>query len=442
MLRKTPLFLLTGILSLSSFSLGNGGGYLSPQGGGGGNVLPFVLEGVSQVAMEEEDLVIELWNSYAHINVKYKLRNTTDAPIHVRFGFPVEAPNEEKQRGMVLLERQQQKNPVQTYKATLNGKPLPAELQRQAQALEEDNISGLRLYGWFVSTMELQAHEQAELSIEADVNHIDDGGYANNDLNTDVTRTMVYRLSTAAVWNGPIKNGNITVKARSIDAEDIVFKEPVNRFKRSGNSWTWKFKNLEPTLKDDMIVQVAPVVEMYATDQEEESDQPQGSYYKRQGKYYHEYPIKSDMLAVVSSGQKKDTGNFILQQNSQISIDEWRTGNITPDKEESLTLTLPKPVRLGAISLASESIEGNDCTVETMQIIANNGAWSRPVRFQPGTKFPIRWISLEGCPEKISTLKLLIKSISPSSRHLNKAEISDVTLYEKISKPPRIHPCR
>lgn len=80
MLEKLFLGLLLAGLSLVPCALGNGGGYNSPEGGGEGNVLPFELEGVSQVAMEEEDLVIELWNTYADIHVKYKLRNTTNAP--------------------------------------------------------------------------------------------------------------------------------------------------------------------------------------------------------------------------------------------------------------------------------------------------------------------------------------------------------------------------
>ncbi len=463
MLKKFYLSLLLAGFSLVPHALGNGGGYNSPEGGSGGNVLPFVLEGVSHIAMEEEDLVIELWSTCADIHVTYKLRNTTDSPVSVRFGFPVETqsnPDTHNAESIADSSGHLPVNPVLSYKACLNGKELPNELQLQSVPLEEDKTSNLCLYGWLVSTMELQAHETAELTIETRMKHIKGSDFTVSENNTIVPRNMVYRLSTAAVWNGPIKRGNITIKARSVDTDEVVFKSPVNRFKRSGHGWNWQFENLEPGLKDDIILQVLPEMGSHYQwdDFNNDWEQTTNSAYifNRLGNWYRGLDIGSAKITVSSMANKavklnKAFNLLFAPGNSRT----WVSESMSPEREESLTITLPEPTRVGAISLYPGVFKSNhhddekdDSSyrdydrIETMQIIANGGTWSRPVRFESNEEPLNRWISLNDCPEKISSLKLVIKSVYPGKKGLKQTGISNLKLYRKLAQKPHLQPCR
>lgn len=463
MLEKLFLGLLLAGLSLVPCALGNGGGYNSPEGGGGGNVLPFELEGVSQVAMEEEDLVIELWNTYADIHVKYKLRNTTNAPVTVRFGFPVETqanPDVQYISSISDSSKRPSDNPVLAYKASLNGKELPNELQLQSVPLEEDKTANLSMYGWIVSTMELQAHEQAELVIETKMKHIKESDYSVSENITVVPRNMVYRLSTAAVWNGPIKRGSITIRARSVDTDEVVFKSPVNRFKRSGHSWIWQFDNLKPGLKDDIIIQVLPEMGSHYQGDGVSNDWEQTTnsayVFNRLGKWYKGMDIGSSKIIVSSMANKavklNKAFNFLYKPDNSRT---WISEPMTPEREESLTITLPEPARIGAISLypgvLGPNNQGNGKpaeqnrnydNIETMQVIVNGGTWQRPVRFESSEEPIDRWISLNDCPFKISSLKLVIKSVYHNPKGLKQTGISNLKLYRKLSQKPHLPPCR
>ena len=73
-----------------------------------------------------------------------------------------------------------------------------------------------------------------------------------------------YSLSPAATWKGPIGKGKITVNYLHPRPEEISIKKPKDRFKKvSDTKYEWEFKNLKPTLADDMKIVVHPAYDTY-----------------------------------------------------------------------------------------------------------------------------------------------------------------------------------
>ena len=68
-----------------------------------------------------------------------------------------------------------------------------------------------------------------------------------------------YLLSTGAGWWGTIGKAVVEVTNHDIPKDEIIRISP-SRYKKEGNKIVWKFKNLEPTIKDDIEIQYSPLV--------------------------------------------------------------------------------------------------------------------------------------------------------------------------------------
>lgn len=73
---------------------------------------------------------------------------------------------------------------------------------------------------------------------------------------------FMYRFSSAAVWNGPIKRGHVEIVPAGIDASGMKVLAPANRYtRRKDGAWVWEFVDWEPTFDDGLCMQVVPDME-------------------------------------------------------------------------------------------------------------------------------------------------------------------------------------
>lgn len=426
-----PVLLAAACTLSISPALANGGGWSS--GVRSGAILPFDMEDISSVAMETEDLDIDLWTSGAEIRVAYRLRNTTDKPVRVRFGFPIESTY---------------RNAVTKYSVSARGEQLSFEEMTQPQSVEEkqqqETLDGEPLpetiQGWMVSELQFAPKEELILRIRCRVPYL-----VEHSGDIEQNRKMIYRLSPAAVWHGPIGRGRVTVRARSVDAGDVMMS-PAHRFVRQDHAWEWTFENLEPSTADDIEITLDPEQVLY--DESGERGMP-----LRMGKAKARC-ILPDGISVEATSHVEspvpDTGipgltfapeNLLIRPGS---VDRWYYVWGVPGRGrgESVTVTLPQPEKLAGFficpgfglsicNLGLESWFAEYGSVTELEIVVNE-TWRRKVRFEPGYGSN-RWVSLEECPLKAETVRLIIRDSVPGSMH-DITCLSDLRFYRKLSK--------
>ena len=395
------------IALLPSVAEANGGGYTL--GSEYGDILPFDMEEIGQVAMLEEDLQIDLWTSYADVKVAYRMKNTKNRPVKVRFGFPIEAEESHHSSFNTIC-----KDPL-AYRATARGKQLPVKMMVQQNPKEESSLTKVGI--WMVSELEFAPGEELDLAIGCRVSHLRQCSFASFDFVESVS--MVYRLSSAAVWNGPIRKGRIVVRPRSVDADGVSIKAPANRFKRDGGAWVWSFENLEPTLADDLTIAVEPDVRKSRSTVLFKDGERQPGFRNRvmqRGSVW--------MRGVDEQGRHKSVSSF------------W-------DKK-SVTYSWQQPRRLTGFYLFS----GHSVLEEESWPVSNisewevevNGSWKKTVEMQTGS-VQYCWVSLADCPEAVKTLKLIAGKKDQKVTPRGMWPLS-VEMYEKLSREPKIDPSR
>ncbi|MBT9449255.1 DUF4424 family protein [Akkermansia glycaniphila] len=413
----------------------NGGGWSS--GVRSGAILPFDMEDISSVAMETEDLTIDLWTSGAEIRVTYLLRNTTDKPVDVRFGFPIEstyrnavteysvAVQGERKTGYreVLQPRDPEEPPKE--EELFDGEPLPETIQ-----------------GWMVSDLRFAPKEALKLRIRCRVPYLSE--YSGD---IEQSRKMIYRLSPASVWHGPIGKGKVTVRARSVDAGDVAIA-PAHRFVRRNHAWEWSFENLEPTTADDLEITLDPAEVLYDESGERVMSRKIGNSAAQ--------CILPDGMAVSATSQAKGSvpevdipGLTFAPENLLIrrsAAERWYHVWGVPGKGrgESVTVTLPQPEKLAGFFICPgfgipirdsglDSWFSEYGSVTEMEVVVN-GTWKRMVRFEPGYDSN-RWVSLEDCPLKAETVQFIIKDSVPGSVY-DITCLSDLRFYRNMNRKP------
>lgn len=72
-----------------------------------------------------------------------------------------------------------------------------------------------------------------------------------------------YLLSTGAAWKGPIENAKVVVNLKNIPTDQLLSITPKKHIKTKGQQLIWSFKNLEPTIKDDIFIKYETVKGSY-----------------------------------------------------------------------------------------------------------------------------------------------------------------------------------
>jgi hypothetical protein len=253
-----------GWLWAAGSALGNGGGYVRG-GATGGSLQGFEPVATEHIRILDEQLTAELGPAEAAVTVRYLMRNETAKRVKVKFGFPVEESLDDHPMGLPGTKSQPPREPkyCQGYQVTAAGKPVKAKWQAEPKptgnAPADARFTGLG--GWFVSELTFAAGEEKPVMIQFRSGYPQTGFHVS-DQGTMSSANFTYRLSTAACWAGTIGSGRIELKpAAGVDPAEVKVLKPVNRFHKEGGSWVWQFADLEPTLADDLLVEVVPAVE-------------------------------------------------------------------------------------------------------------------------------------------------------------------------------------
>lgn len=302
---RVPILLGSLVLLVAHGALwANGGGYTFGVKFTG-SLAPFQAGGTQHVRILDEKLDIDLRRTDASVTIRYTMRNLSGQPERVKFGFPVEAtledgeifdePSLEAEKATQTLSEARRKDllaaiqQLKGYAVAMDGQPIKSEFVIEpfttgkikpfpgSKALK--NIAG-----WMVSEVVFPASSQTVLEIVYSADYLGDESSVSDDERW-TARSFVYRLSTGAIWNGPIEKGTVTVRVDGIPASEVEIAKPRERFKRKGDQWVWEFQNLKPTLADDLTIRAIPGYYEHFRQEGPEENPPVLTYLQRIGKW-------------------------------------------------------------------------------------------------------------------------------------------------------------
>jgi len=444
---KLPALFLT---LLTASALANGGGYTSGVKFTG-SVAPFQPEGVGKVQIMQEDLDILLSAKSAKVTVRYEMKNVTDAKVTARFGFPIETVNE---MGMIPLPPGElPNNPARkarsycrNYAVTADDRKVASEYAVEATARGmvapfpgSEAFKGIE--GWMISEVDFKpgAERKVQISYDSDYDRV---SHSVSDSITTQPDRFRYRLSTGAVWHGPITRGTVIVRAADgVDVKPVQIKTPANRFKPAGaREWLWSFTDLEPTLADDIEVQVTEGY-FYSDDYTAGKKDVSIGYERRGSRWFWYHRDYKASASSTLAGDKENNYSVAGLKNAS-DYDEdfraWVEGAEGDGLGEALTLTLSKPAPLEAIQIRpgfgkSKELFAANNRPKSLKITLNGthtftaGLKDEDLRQQ---------IGVENFSAPVKTIRLEIAEVYRGSQYRDTA-IADVQLITRLNKEPK-----
>ncbi|MCB1095610.1 MAG: hypothetical protein KDN22_08565 [Verrucomicrobiae bacterium] len=452
----------------SIFALGLTSPLLFANGGGyhtglkfTGSVAPFEPEGVEKIRIVREDLDIVLKPDHASVAVTYLMRNEDDGKVTARFGFPVEDTQKSKFETGFLPEgapKRLSDNGQTTgseyctnYEVMFGAEAVKASyvVEPVAQGLVKpfDGIERFEgINGWMVSEVKFRGSEEKQVRITYDSPYDAEGTFISSN-SKHSERAFRYRLSTGGVWKGTIQSGTVRVIPKGIDLAELRIQTPANRFKRiEDGSWIWHFKDLEPTLADDIDIKTTLPVSRYR-DYEEGAGSV--AYLKRgdNWSYQHRsYMVHSTSYLKEEGGMEYPARNV---KNDDYSSDEnegfaaWVEGRSGDGIGEGLDFELKQAAPVAKIAIRP----GYGKTEDLFK--ANNRPKIVTITLDDEYTFDAelqdideqQLIPLPGYVKPVKKVSLRIKEVYHGSRYQDTA-IADVIFETRLAIKPKIRGSR
>jgi hypothetical protein len=426
---------------------------LSASANGGGYTLgihstgPFRPVAVDQVEMQSEKLDIELRQEGAVISITYQLHNPGPA-VKVEMGFPCSVSSgfddafragDRKPQPLVQLER---------FSLTADGKPLKANLVEDGAVFPVSTApvgrSAPMLTGWQVVKLPFAAGQTRTVTVSYLNPWHQSVFYISNNTNTSPL-SMRYLFSAAALWKGPIKTGEVTIRATGVDPESVALSHS-KRFQRNGREWKWSFTDFEPTLQDDL--------EILSGDYEFSQWQGVGTYVmqgksssreelQKSGKWFfrgRQYTATASSSLADEPPLTYGAANLTEYNRSKV----WSEGVKGDGIGESVTLTMKQPVKATALRVQNgywrdEETYFNNNRVKRMGVSVNGAA---PF----SVELPDSWkregiIALPADAGLVKTVQLIIEDVYRGEKFRDTC-LTGVDVETRLSKAPVIKPSR
>ena len=438
------------LLSWAGAALANGGGY-SFGVTFTGSVAPFQASGTEKVRILEETLEVALRRGDAAVVVRYSMKNVTDEPVTVKFGFPVEGnPPDDGELGFDVEESPTERGPIlaqairqlRGYRVTADGAPVKAAFHLEPFAAGKVKpFPGSRVLegiaGWMASEVTFPASGTVALEIRYSADHAGSVRYVSDDW-TESARVFDYRLSSGAVWNGTIAKGTVTVVADGIPADEVEIVAPRDRFVREGDRWKWSFSDLEPSLADDISILAVPGHSVYGV-------YGAGAYLElgdAWGERHQRFEAKAS--STLPRSKLRDYGPHHLADDSfRAAWSEGAPGNGIGEWVE-LKPAAPAPL------LALEVTPGFAPPDDGRKLFEANGSPTRVEILLNGEHAFVatlgdvprpQVIPVVGYGKPVSRIRITIREVRPGKKYADTC-ITRVALYERMAKAPERYGAR
>lgn len=433
-MKALPSFLMILVTTAAPLHA-NGGGYFRGGLKQAGDLLGFEPHATEKIRMVDEQLLINLRQKEAGVEIQYLMRNETDQKVKIRFGFPVEELSDRDLMGEPLPALPVTTDKLeycQDYSVTARNKPLDSKWQKEEKPAEDKRFKGIS--GWLVSELTFRPHEEIPVTIRFRSGYASE--YWSVSENTSASAAIFrYRLSTAAVWAGTIGNGRVVLKPDGIPAADLKVIRPANRFKKEGDQWVWDFKDLEPTLDDDFEVEAVPEIRTY------NSENANTTYIERGGKW----GMAHSNYAVTASSTLPSDGNltYVADHLKEYYGEEaWSEGAKGPGIGEWLELKPEVAKPLTGIGIKpgynKDDLFKANARPKKIQVELNGEhRFSANIPDSPDEFV----IPVTGYKAAVKTVKLTFEDAWKGSRYEDLC-VSSLQLHVQLDKKPKIQPAR
>lgn len=445
-MNKPVLIFCACLLSTLSIALANGGGYYRGGVETAGDVTGFEPSNTENVRILDEKLTVLLGPRQADVVVHYRMRNETKKKVTVRFGFPVEESFDEDVYDQIPGSGDAAAKPqdgkslkyCRDYQVMAAGKPLDAKWQGEVKDLgaRDQRLKGVA--GWLVSELDFGPGEEKPVTIQFKSDYPQGVSFISDRVSDD-SLSFKYRLSTAACWAGTIGKGEIVLKPNGIRPEEVAIIKPVNRFKKEGDAWIWRFEDLDPTLADDFEVEAVPATRTYTQHVDPNDwDSPWETLVKRGKRWEMAHTNYS-----VKASSTKDGGDYKADNIKGYDRDEWREGAPGPGTGEWLEITPEVPKELTAVSLSPGGDPSEKDFLDNprprkvhVELNGEHGISAEAPPMSDEIEIPV-----VGYDKPVKTVRLTFEEVWPGKRSED-LSISLVRLHVRLDREPRIHPIR
>ena len=270
------------------------------------------------------------------------------------------------------------------------------------------------LLEWLVSTVHFDVGQSRRIHISYDSLYAYCGGGYSDD-SEDCDDRFAYVLSTAAAWKGPIAEGHVSIEAVTVPADRLILS-PRGRFLCKGSTCSWEFRNLKPSLSDDILVSLNNHSSTIAEYPETSGDgEPKINYYILEaGRYFYMN------RRFVASGESASSEYSASQLSNAISGEEWHTAH-APGVGDVLTLKIAPSAHVDQVGVipgcgSTEQDWFSHARVKEVELTVNN-KYTRSAILPDEFTFPwpeshkaYEWIDLPFYPGKAETIRLVIRS--------------------------------
>jgi len=432
--------------SARSSLLANGGGYLEGGVSETGTITGFTPSGTGAVQIADERLDIAMRPKAAAVEVVYLLQNVTEKNAEVRFGFPVEELDTDAMDG----EGPETKPPrrkleyCRDYRVEWNGKAIKAVFEPEPDAtLSNPERHGIR--GWLISTIQVPAGKRGTLKIRYLADYPGAEVHVSDDSRIE-PKVFRYRLSTGAVWAGPIAKGAVTVRADGIPAEDLKVLAPAGRFEKDDEVWRWEFKDLEPGLADDLEIQAAPDEKRYTRPESGDwADQNTKlvTFIERGGRWFASHANFSKVTASSELAPQKE--NVYRPEN--VADGNWDTvwaeGAKGDGRGEWIEASLEVPQRVHAVEILggyvkSEELFRANARPKRVEIVLDDK--HRQTADLPDKAGSVR-VPVSGYDKPAERVRVVIKDVYPGARWQD-CVVTGLEVTTPMAKAPNVQPAR
>ena len=448
-----------------------------------GNAAPSDKARSTEVTIEDEHLTLNLHQEFADVEVRYRMRNT-GPKVNQEFFFPIERWQagegtdlpEEKAPDLVGYSIKADNTALKVKTIDVSGpkksepeetpeesapeeptNPSPSESAAEEEGEAWGQVKPLEMPSdlppptkhWKKSEIPFAANQTREVVIRYRTPY---SGYTHSvsDDSHTTDQKLVYSLSPAATWKGAIARGKVVVNVKHPRPEEVQIEQPKDQFKKvSDTQYEWEFRDLEPTLADDIkIIARAGYNSYNATAYAEgQENEPWRSYVIQGDRYFLEHadyePTASSTLAPAGK-IKYDVANIRSNENEVT----WAEGAAGDGIGESLTLNVTRPLPLDAILIvpgydhSNESLWTKNNRVAELEITLNGEhtfvAKVPDEKSEEGGHYPL---VVRGYDAPVKTIKMVIKAVHRGTAARDTC-ISKVRLMGKLAEKPSVSPAR
>ena len=218
--------------------------------GYGGRFIPLFKEDsihLGKIQMQRELVLVNLYPGFAAVKGEYWMYNTTDQPVTMRVGYPINGSYEADLVENVMF------NDLHKLRALINDQPVNVVKAAEGYDSVYREINKMEMQNWYYFTATFAPKQLTKITIYFLTNNNDatlGRGYGR-----DKGNAFAYILETGKAWAGRVERGQVLIKLNDgLSLKDFRGVYPVNTLFGDNKHLQFAFTNLEPDSSNNILL--------------------------------------------------------------------------------------------------------------------------------------------------------------------------------------------